>query len=273
MICYTKYMKLYSWNVNGIRAVLNKGEFMKFIAEHDPDVLCLQETKAERGQVELDLPQYTEHFFSAVKKGYSGTAIFSKAPALRYVDGFPDDIIEKYGVTGDNYGDPNAEGRIIAAEFDEYWVVTCYTPNSKGDLSRLSLRYDHWDPAVLAYIRQLEQTKPVLYCGDMNVAHQEIDLARPKDNVGKHGFTHEERERFQDYLDAGFVDVFRAANPELTEQYTWWTHWANARARNVGWRIDYWLASAGIADLVHNPQIHPGQMGSDHCPVSIEVDV
>ena len=264
-------MKLYSWNVNGIRAVLTKGALQKFIEEHSPDVLCLQETKAERGQVEIDLPQYHEHFFSAVKKGYSGTAIFSKAPAIQYIDGFPEDIVKTYGVTGDTYGDPNAEGRIIAAEFEKCWVVTCYTPNSKGDLSRLSLRYDAWDRACLAYLQQLEQTKPVLYCGDMNVAHQDIDLANPKPNIGKHGFTNEERERFQDYLNAGFVDTFRAANPDVPEKYTWWTHWANARARNVGWRIDYWLASKAIAGKVKNPQIHPDVMGSDHCPVSIEI--
>lgn len=312
-IRYTKIMKLYSWNVNGIRAVLNKGEFQKFIEREDPDILCLQETKAARDQVEIDLPQYHEHFFSAVKKGYSGTAIFSKIPALRYIDGFPQDIIEKYGVTGDSYGNPNDEGRVIAAEFDDFWVVTCYTPNSKGDLSRLKLRYDHWDRACLAYLQQLESgeflsklqeragldevqgddeqrtesyraydegaaqaatqqfAKPVLYCGDMNVAHQDIDLARPKDNVGKHGFTNEERERFQDYLDAGFVDTFRAAYPEKGNAYSWWTHWANARARNVGWRIDYWLASKDIAAKVKNPAIHADQMGSDHCPVSIEV--
>ena len=268
---YNGYMKLYSWNVNGIRAVLNKGDFQKFIAQHDPDILCLQETKAERGQVELDMPQYAEHFFSAVKKGYSGTAIFSKTPALRYIDGFPQDIIDTHGVTGDEYGDPNAEGRIIAAEFDDFWVVTCYTPNSKGDLSRLKLRYDSWDRACLAYLQQLEQTKPVLYCGDMNVAHAEIDLANPKANIGKHGFTNEERERFQDFLNAGFVDTFRAANPNTAEAYTWWTHWANARARNIGWRIDYWLASKDIASKVINPQIHPTVMGSDHCPVSIEL--
>lgn len=265
------YMKLYSWNVNGIRAVINKGAFTEFIAGHDPDILCLQETKASREQVEIDLPQYHEHFFSAVKKGYSGTAIFSKTPALRYVDGFPEDIIKTYGVTGDTYGDPNSEGRVIAAEFEDYWVVTCYTPNSKGDLSRLSLRYDSWDKTCLAYLQQLEQTKPVLYCGDMNVAHAEIDLARPKDNVGKHGFTNEERERFQDYLDAGFVDTFRAANPDATDAYTWWTHWANARARNIGWRIDYWLASRDIAAKVKDPAIHADVMGSDHCPVSIEL--
>lgn len=264
-------MKLYSWNVNGIRAVLNKGALQQFVAEHDPDILCLQETKAERGQFEIDFPQYEEHFFSAIKKGYSGTAIFSKQPAIQYIDGFPEDIVKQFDVTGDTYGDPNAEGRIIAAEFDDYWVVTCYTPNSKGDLSRLSLRYDKWDRAVLAYLQQLEQTKPVLYCGDMNVAHAEIDLANPKANVGKHGFTNQERERFQDFLDAGFVDTFRAAHPDVPEKYTWWTHWANARARNVGWRIDYWLASKNIAASVINPQIHPDVMGSDHCPVSIEV--
>lgn len=264
-------MKLYSWNVNGIRAVLNKGLFQKFIADHDPDILCLQETKAERGQVELDLPQYTEHFFSAVKKGYSGTAIFSKTPALRYIDGFPKDIIKEFGVTGDTYGDPNAEGRVIAAEFDDFFVVTVYTPNSKGDLTRLELREKHWDPAFLAYMKQLEQTKPVVFCGDLNVAHTEIDLANPAPNVGKHGFTDEERAGFQTFLDAGFVDTFRAAHPDTKEAYTWWTHWANARARNIGWRIDYWLASKEIAGRVKNPQIHQGVMGSDHCPVSIEL--
>ena len=264
-------MKLYSWNVNGIRAVLTKGALQQLIQDHDPDILCLQETKAERGQFDIDFPQYHEHFFSAVKKGYSGTAIFSKEKALRYIDGFPTDIVTKFDVTGDTYGDPNAEGRIIAAEFEKFWVVTCYTPNSKGDLSRLSLRYDKWDRAVLAYLQELEQTKPVLYCGDMNVAHAEIDLANPKANVGKHGFTNQERERFQDFLDAGFVDTFRAAHPDVPEKYTWWTHWANARARNVGWRIDYWLASKSIAPRVKHAAIHPDVMGSDHCPVSIEI--
>jgi exodeoxyribonuclease III len=264
-------MKLYSWNVNGIRAVLTKGALQKFITEHDPDILCLQETKAERGQFDIDFPQYEEHFFSAVKKGYSGTAIFSKTAALQYIDGFPKDIIEQFNVTGDTYGDPNAEGRVIAAEFDGFWVVTVYTPNSKGDLSRLSLRHDHWDKAFLAYAKRLEETKPVLFCGDLNVAHQEIDLANPAPNVGKHGFTNEERKGFQNFLDAGFVDTFRSAYPDRTEAYSWWTHWANARARNVGWRIDYWLTSKDIAGKVKNPQIHPDVMGSDHCPVSIEI--
>lgn len=264
-------MKLYSWNVNGIRAVLTKGSFQEFIAKHDPDILCLQETKASRDQFELDMPQYHEHFFSAVKKGYSGTAIFSKEPAIQYIDGFPDDIIKEYGLIGDKYGNPNDEGRVIAAEFADFWVVTVYTPNSKSDLSRLSLRYDSWDRAFLAHVSRLETTKPVLFCGDLNVAHQEIDLSNPKPNVGKHGFTNEERERFGDFLNAGFVDTFRAEYPDKTEAYSWWTHWANARARNIGWRIDYWLASEAIADKVKNPQIHADQMGSDHCPVSIEL--
>ena len=264
-------MKLYSWNVNGIRAVLNKGALQAFISEHDPDILCLQETKANRDQFEVDFPQYHEHFFSAVKKGYSGTAIFSKTPAHQYLDGFPEDIIKTYNVTGDTYGDPNAEGRVIAAEFDDFWVVTVYTPNSKGDLSRLKLRYDSWDRAFLAYVTRLEETKPVLFCGDLNVAHQEIDLANPGPNRGKHGFTDEERERFEDFLKADYIDTFRKFYPDKTEAYSWWTAWANARARNVGWRIDYWLASKGIADRVKNPQIHADVMGSDHCPVSIEV--
>lgn len=266
-------MKLYSWNVNGIRAVLNKGALQDFLKEHDPDVLCLQETKAQRDQFELDLPQYHEHFFSAVKKGYSGTAIFSKIPAIRYLDGFPEDIIETYKVTGDTYGNPNDEGRVLAAEFEKYWVVTVYTPNSKGDLSRLSLRYDVWDKAFLAYVQQLEQTKPVLFCGDLNVAHNEIDLARPTQNVGKHGFTNEERERFNDFLNAGFIDTFRTFYPDMKDVYSWWTAWGGARANNVGWRIDYWMASKDISQYVSNPAVHADVMGSDHCPVSIEVEL
>lgn len=264
-------MKLYSWNVNGIRAVLTKGALQDFIRKHDPDILCLQETKASRDQFEIDLPQYHEHFFSAVKKGYSGTAIFSKAKPIRYIDGYPQEIIDEFEVVGDTYGNPNDEGRVIAAEFDEFWVVTVYTPNSKRDLSRLSLRHDSWDRAFLAYIRQLETIKPVLFCGDFNAAHTEIDLARPKENVKSAGFTPEEREGFDNFIQAGYVDVFRRDNPEKTGAYTWWTHWGNARANNVGWRIDYWLASKTIADKVSNPQIHPDTTGSDHCPVSIEV--
>ncbi|MEI6481248.1 MAG: exodeoxyribonuclease III [Candidatus Saccharibacteria bacterium] len=266
-------MKLYSWNVNGIRAVLNKGAFQKFLAEHDPDIICLQETKAQRDQVEIDLPDYHEYWNSAVKKGYSGTAIFSKVKPLKVVNGFPEDIIKQYSVTGDTYGNPNDEGRVMAAEFESFWVVTVYTPNSKGDLSRLELRHKNWDPAFLAYIKQLEASKPVFFSGDLNVAHGELDLANPKSNVGKHGYTNEEREGFQNFVDAGLIDTFRTLHPDQKDAYSWWTHWANARARNVGWRIDYWLASQSLQDSLKSATIHPDVLGSDHCPVSIEVDV
>ena len=264
-------MKLYSWNVNGIRAVLTKGTFQTFIAEHQPDVLCLQETKAKQDQVEIDLPGYNLYWNSADKAGYSGTAIFSKEKPLQIINGFTDDLAKKYHLEGDSYGDPSKEGRVISAEFEKFWVVTVYTPNSKGDLSRLELRHKQWDPAFLEHVQELEKTKPVLFCGDLNVAHNEIDLSNPKPNIGKHGFTAEEREGFDAFEKAGFVDTLRAAYPDTPELYTWWTHWANARARNVGWRIDYWLANKSIADKISNPAIHPDVMGSDHCPVSIEV--
>jgi len=264
-------MKLYSWNVNGIRAVLNKGTFQTFIAEHQPDILCLQETKAKPEQVELDLPGYHLYWNSAVKAGYSGTAIFSKNEPLSVINGFTEDIAKKHGLTDDSYGDPNKEGRVISAEFNKFWVVTVYTPNSKGDLSRLELRHKQWDPAFLEHVKELEKTKPVVFSGDLNVAHNEIDLSNPKPNVGKHGFTNEEREGFDNFEKAGFVDTLRAAFPETPELYSWWTHWANARARNIGWRIDYWLASSSIADKISNPAIHADVMGSDHCPVSIEI--
>lgn len=266
-------MKLYSWNVNGIRAVLNKGAFHAFMAEHQPDVLCLQETKAKEGQAEVDLPDYHEYWNSANKPGYSGTAIFSKVKPLQVVKGFADDIAAKYDLVDDGYGDPLKEGRVISAEFESFWVVTVYTPNSKGDLSRLELRHKKWDPAFLEHVISLEKTKPVVFSGDLNVAHNEIDLANPKPNIGKHGFTNEEREGFDNFEAAGFIDTYRAAFPEKADAYTWWSHWANARARNIGWRIDYWLASKSIADKVKNPQIHPSVMGSDHCPVSIEIQV
>jgi len=266
-------MKLYSWNVNGIRAVLNKGTFQTFISEHQPDILCLQETKAKQDQVEIELPGYEMYWNSADKAGYSGTAIFSKIKPLTIINGFTDDIAGKYKLAGDSYGDPSKEGRVISAEFDKFWVVTVYTPNSKGDLSRLDLRHKQWDPAFLEHIQDLEKTKPVLFCGDLNVAHSEIDLANPAANVGKHGFTNEEREGFDTFEKAGYVDTFRSLYPDKTEAYSWWTHWANARARNIGWRIDYWLASKGIADKIVNAQIHPDVMGSDHCPVSIELKV
>lgn len=266
-------MKLYSWNVNGIRAVIKKGTFQEFIKTEQPDILCLQETKAKEGQAEVDLPDYREYWNSAEKAGYSGTAIFSKIKPLSVINGFADDIAQKYKLAGDGYGDPTKEGRVISAEFDTFWVVTVYTPNSKGDLSRLNLRHRQWDPAFLEHLQQLEKSKPVLFCGDLNVAHNEIDLANPKPNVGKHGFTDEEREGFDAFEAGGFVDTFRAQYPDTSDAYSWWTHWANARARNIGWRIDYWLASESIASNVIEAKIHPDIMGSDHCPVSIKLSL
>lgn len=261
---------MYSWNVNGIRAVWNKGAFQEFIAKHQPDILCLQETKAQPEQSPVDIVGYEEFWFSAVKKGYSGTAIFSKVKPLRVLNGFPKDIIKKYKVTGDVYGDPNDEGRVMAAEFEDFFVVTVYTPNAKDDLSRVALRHKLWDPAFLAYLQQLEKTKPVLACGDLNVAHSEDDLARPKPNVGKRGFTNEEREGFQNFVNAGLLDTFRMFT-KGNGHYTWWSHFAKARERNVGWRIDYWLASAKLKSRIKSAQIHPDVTGSDHCPISIEV--
>lgn len=266
-------MKIYSWNVNGIRAVIRKELFMPFIQKEQPDILCLQETKAKQGQAEIDLPDYTEFWYSADKAGYSGTAIFSKTPPLQVVNGFPQDIIKAYKVTGDTFGDPNSEGRIIAAEFEKFWLVTVYTPNAKDDLGRLELRHKQWDPAFLAYCKQLEKSgKPVVFCGDLNVAHTEDDLANPKPNRGKKGFTDEERQGFQNFLDAGFVDTLRLFK-QGNGFYTWWSHFANSRARNVGWRIDYFLVSEDLRNHVVAADIHSSVLGSDHCPVSIELDI
>jgi exodeoxyribonuclease-3 len=260
-------MKIYSWNVNGIRAVLKKGSFQSFLKEHKPDILCLQETKAERGQVEIDLPDYIEYWNSAVKKGYSGTAIFAKEQPLAVFNGIPENITKRYKLA-DEFGDSSTEGRVIAAEFDKFYVVTVYTPNAKDDLGRVKLRHEHWDPAFLAYCKQLEKKKPVIFCGDLNVAHTEDDLANPKPNVGKKGFTDEEREGFQNFVDAGFIDTFRLFK-QGNGYYTWWSHFANSRARNVGWRIDYVLVSTPLKKAIKSAEIHPDIMGSDHCPVSI----
>jgi exodeoxyribonuclease-3 len=263
-------MKLYSWNVNGIRAVWNKGMFQKFIEEHDPDILCLQETKAQPDQSPVDLPQYKEYWNSAVKKGYSGTAIFSKTEPLEIRYGFSE-TVQKSFIFPDAFGDPTLEGRVLSARFPDFWVVTVYTPNSKDKLERLNLRHKTWDPAFLMHVKELELTAPVLYCGDFNVAHNEIDLARPTENVGKHGFTNEEREGLSAMVNAGFVDTFRMFYPDTTEAYTWWTAWGGARERNVGWRIDYWMASESLVDRLQDANIHSDVMGSDHCPVSIEI--
>lgn len=265
-------MKLYSWNVNGIRAVVRKGELQKFLAEHQPDILCLQETKAEQGQAEFDAPGYIEYWNSSRgRKGYSGTAIFTKIKPLAVINDIPEQFIKAGGLILDNYGHSNDEGRVIAVEFDDFYVVTAYTPNAKDDLSRLPLR-QQWDRAVMLYCADLQKKKPVLYCGDMNVAHTELDLANPVPNRGKKGFTDEERAGFDAWLAAGFVDAFRLFH-EGNGHYTWWSHFAKARERNVGWRIDYWLVSASLKGRVRSAEIHEAQMGSDHCPVSLEIDV
>lgn len=265
-------MKIFSWNVNGIRAVLRKGEFDKFIKTYDPDILCLQETKAEQGQAEIDLPQYHEFWNSSkTKKGYSGTAIFSKIKPLSVINDIPQEFIEQAGLSADIYGHSNDEGRVITAEFDDFFIVTAYTPNAKDDLTRIPLR-QQWDKAITAYCAKLQKSKPVIYCGDMNVAHTEDDLANPKSNKGKKGFTAEERSGFDNWLSAGFVDIFRRDN-QGNGFYTWWSYFAKSRERNVGWRIDYFLVSKALKNEVSSTEIHPDQLGSDHCPISIDISI
>lgn len=270
---YNQRMKIYSWNVNGIRSVEKKGALAEFIAKENPDIICFQETKAHETQLDLDFPEYDKYWSSAEKKGYSGTAIWTKIAPLNVAYGLPEGLITEYKLDSDAYGDPSNEGRVTLLEFDDFYLTTVYTPNSKGDLSRLSLRDKQWDPAFLQYMKRREETKPVIFCGDFNVAYSELDLANPKPNVGKHGFTSEERKGFQNMLDAGFIDTLRFFQPETPGLYTWWTHWANARQRNVGWRIDYFMISASLKDRLKSATIHADVMGSDHCPVSIEVTV
>jgi len=266
-------MKLISWNVNGLRAVHKKGLFVPFVHKYQPDVLCLQETKAQQGQAEIDLPEYEEYWNSAAKKGYSGTAIFvkTKHKPISVTLGLPEDIVKKYKLEGDHYGNPNTEGRVIAAEFPTVYVATVYTPNAKPDLSRLALRHKHWDPAFLAYIKRLEEHKPVVFCGDLNVAHTPDDLANPKANEGEHGYTKEEREGADHIVAAGFVDTLRLFT-KGPGHYTWWSHWQKARERNVGWRIDYFFVSKALKSKVTKAQILPGVLGSDHCPITLELD-
>jgi len=261
-------LKIFSWNVNGIRAVYKKELLLPFIEQYQPDILCLQETKAMQGQAEIDLPEYEEYWHAAERKGYSGTAIFTKTKPLAVTNGFPEKIVKKFHLVADGYGDPCREGRVIAAEFPEFYVVTVYTPNAKEDLSRVGLRHKQWDPAFLAYCQELEKKKPVIFCGDLNVAHTEDDLANPKGNIGKHGFTDEERAGFQNFIDAGFVDTFRLFK-KGNGYYSWWSHFAKSRERNVGWRIDYFLVSASLKTRVKEATIHPDVLGSDHCPVGI----
>ena len=265
-------MRVISWNVNGIRAVGRKGVFVPFVKKLKPDILCLQETKAEEHESPIDLPDYQEFWNSAKnKKGYSGTAIFTKETPVNVLFGFPKDIIKKYGFDGDGYGNPNEEGRVIAIDTGKLYVVSVYTPNSKDDLSRLPLRHKQWDPAFLEYMKRLEAEKPVIFCGDLNVAHTPIDLAHPKENEGEHGYTKEEREGIDKIIEAGFIDTFREFHPGEPERYTWWSHWRNARERNVGWRIDYIFVSSTLKKYLKSAEIHPEIMGSDHCPISLDI--
>ncbi len=264
-------MKIISWNVNGIRAVHKKNLFVPFVEKYNPDIICLQETKAEQHQNEVDLSEYEEYWNSAHKKGYSGTAIFTKIKPLSIALDFPEAILKKYKLE-DKYGDPNTEGRVIALEFDHFYLVNVYTPNAKDDLSRIPLRHKGWDPAFLEYVKTLNKKKPVIFCGDLNVAHTEDDLARPKENIGKKGFTHEEREGIDKIIKAGFLDTFRMFK-KGNGHYTWWSHFAHARERNIGWRIDYFFASNELEKKITNASILPSVLGSDHCPIVLEISL
>src|SRR3989344_3191095 len=272
-------MKLVSWNVNGIRSVHKKGMFLPMIKELKPDILCLQETKAERGQAAIDLPEYEEYWNSAKKKGYSGTAIFTKVKPLNVMLDFPAHIVKKFELK-DGYGDLTSEGRLIAAEFEDFYVVNVYTPNAKPDLSRLEMRYKHWDKAFLQYCKELNKNgstgstssprgKPIIFCGDLNVAHTYDDLAQPKQNERGHGFTKEEREGIDQMIEAGFADTFRMFT-KGNGHYTWWSNFSAARDRNIGWRIDYFFVSKEGVKHVKKASIHNEFYGSDHCPVSLE---
>lgn len=245
-------MKIISWNVNGLRAVMNKG-FMDYLNQEDPDIICLQEIKLSEGQLALDLENYYEYYNYAEKKGYSGTAIFTKTEPLNV----------NYGIGIEEH---DKEGRVITAEYDDFFLVTCYTPNSKRGLLRLDYRQE-WEDDFRNYLLELNKTKPVVLCGDLNVAHKEIDLKNPKSNRKNAGFTDEERSKFQELLDAGFIDTFRYFYPDIPDMYTWWSYITKARDRNVGWRIDYFVVSKDFEDKLLDASIHMEQLGSDHCPV------
>lgn len=249
-------MKLISWNVNGLRACVQKG-FPEFFQEVDADVFCLQETKLQEGQIDLDLPGYYQYWNYAEKKGYSGTALFSKTEPLSVF----------YGL-----GEPehDREGRVITAEYEDFYVITVYTPNSQEGLKRLPYRME-WEEAFLAYIKKLEQKKPVIVCGDLNVAHQEIDLKNPKTNRKNAGFSDEEREKFTAFLEAGFIDTFRYFYPDLEGAYSWWSYRFQARAKNAGWRIDYFVVSNILEKKLVSASIHKDITGSDHCPVELQI--
>ena len=268
-------LQLFSWNVNGLRAVLRKGALAEFLATHDPEILCLQEIKMQPGQAVLDLPDYTEIWNSAERPGYAGTAIFTKTAPLqvwRNFAGAPELARDLDQLATDLYGDPLNEGRVLAAEFADFILVTVYTPNAKPDLSRLALREKVWDPLLAKYLQVLARRKPVVVCGDLNVAHAEIDLARPDQNRQHAGFTDAERQGFASLLAAGFCDTFRTLHPDA-QRYTWWSHWGQARAKNVGWRIDYFLLSSFARAALLEAEIYESQLGSDHCPVSVTLDL
>ncbi|USK68345.1 exodeoxyribonuclease III [Peribacillus asahii] len=251
-------MKLVSWNVNGIRACVKKG-FLDYFKEVDADIFCLQETKLQEGQIELELEGYHQYWNYALKKGYSGTAIFTKQQPLSV----------KYGV-GDEQEEP--EGRIITLEFDTFYMVNVYALNAKRDLSRLDERLE-WEDKIRAYLVKLDAVKPVVYCGDLNVAHQPHDLKNAKSNVGNSGFTMEEREKMTDLLAAGFLDTFRYFYPDKEGAYTWWSYMAKVRERNIGWRIDYFIVSERLQNDLVDADIHSHILGSDHCPIVLEMNL
>ena len=251
-------MKLISWNVNGLRACMGKG-FLDFVAAEQPDMLCLQETKMQPGQADVPLEGgYREYWNSAEKKGYSGVALFTKTE--------PQSVTYGLGIEEHDH-----EGRVITAEFPEYYIVTCYTPNSKDGLARLDYRMT-WEDAFRAYLKTLEEKKPVIFCGDLNVAHKEIDLKNPKTNRKNAGFTDEERGKFTDLLNAGFIDTWRYFYPDTEGIYSWWSYRFKAREKNAGWRIDYFCVSACLENRLKNAEILTDIMGSDHCPVVLEME-
>lgn len=249
-------MKCISWNVNGIRACLQKG-FMEYFKQVDADIFCLQETKCQAGQVELDLPGYHQYWNYAEKKGYSGTAIFSKQEPINVT----------YGM---GFAEHDTEGRVITLEFEEFFMVTVYTPNAQSELARIDYRME-WEDVFKGYLKGLETAKPVIVCGDLNVAHQEIDLKNPKTNKGNAGFSDEERGKFGELVEAGFVDTFRYFYPDLEGAYSWWSYRFKAREKNAGWRIDYFLVSECLKDSLVASEIHKDILGSDHCPVMLEI--
>ena len=251
-------MKLVSWNVNGLRACLGKG-FLDFCAQADADIICLQETKMRPEQADFDLPGYHRYWNSADKAGYSGTAVFTKTEPLAVTYDFGDD-------------EHRHEGRIITAEYPAFYLVCCYTPNSQEGLKRLDYRM-RWEDDLRAYLKELDAKKPVVYCGDLNVAHEEIDIKNPKTNRRNAGFTDEERAKMTELLGGGFVDTFRALYPEVTGVYSWWSYRFNARKNNAGWRIDYFIVSERLRDKVAEAGILTDVLGSDHCPVTLELDI